>query len=175
MDALEAIHPGELARIVEAEVRFYRDPTRQAKGENAGLAREIRRKFTPTAAKSWPSMNPNRGDGPASAAMQAEIEVDQLALAAIAEDATARSQAHVTAINSRVSNFYEGARDLWHRIGAALAPRLPRADSFAWAESEPPDAEEEALFDSSRGYVEQIGFYGKERSGRPTGRKGAQS
>ena len=42
LDALEAIHPGELARIVEAEVAFYRRPTRQAKGDNLALAWEIR-------------------------------------------------------------------------------------------------------------------------------------
>jgi hypothetical protein len=172
LDALEAIHPGELARIVEVEVAFYRRPTRRANMDNLILARDIRAQIqtarAEVIAEHESEIEATRG---AFDQMLVEIEADQSALAAIAEDATARSQTHVDSINSRVSAFYEGARDLWRRIGAALGPRLPRADSFAWAEPEPPDADVEALFDSSRGYVEQIGFY-KTRSGRPTGGRG---
>jgi hypothetical protein len=172
LDALEALVSGELARIVEAEVAFYRRPTRRANMDNLVLAMEIRAQIQ--AARAEVIAEHESEIGATRAAfdqMLVEIAVDQEALAAIAEDATARSQAHVTAINSRVSNFYEGARDLWRRIGAALAPRLPDAEDFAWVEPEPPDAEEEPLFDSSRGYVEQIGFY-KQRTGRPMGRRG---
>jgi hypothetical protein len=176
LDALEAIHPGELARIVEAEVAFYRRPTRQAKSHNFALSREIRAQIQVARGEVLAEHESEiAAMREAFAALQAEIQVDQLALAAIAEDATARSQAHVDAINERVAGFYEGARDLWRRIGAALVRRLPRADSFAWVEPEPPDAEKESLFDSARDYLDQIEIY-KAHSGRPTtGRRGTSN
>ena len=100
-----------------------------------------------------------------------EIEDDQMVLAAIAEDVAARSQAHVERINARAAAFYERADGLWRRIGLALARRLPHAEDFAWVEPEPPDAEEESLFDSARDYLDQIEIY-KARTGRPKGRRG---
>jgi hypothetical protein len=172
LDALEAIRPGTLARIVEERVRFYRNPTRQAQRDNGAIqiaaATEIRAMRAEVLAEHESEIAAMREN---FAAMQAEIEVDQQALAVIAEDATARSQAHVAAINERVASFYGRAAGLWRRIGAALTRRLPAADAFAWVEPEPPDAETEELFDSRRDYLDQIEIY-KERTGRPTGRRG---
>jgi hypothetical protein len=42
LDALEAIHPGELARIVEDAVEVYREPTRNVRQEINETAREYR-------------------------------------------------------------------------------------------------------------------------------------
>jgi hypothetical protein len=171
LDALEAIRPGELRRIVEAAINFYRAPTRQAQRENNLIqieaAAQIRAARAEVLAEHESEIAAMRE---AFEAMQAEIEVDQEALTAIAADLAARGQAHVDAINQRVAGFYERAGALWRRIGAALSRRLPAAEDFAWVEPEPPDAETEELFDSTRGYLDQIEIY-KERGGRPTGRR----
>jgi hypothetical protein len=172
LDALEALHPGELARIVEARVRFYRNPTRQAQRANSAIqidaAAQIRAMRGEVLAEHESEIAAMRE---AFDAMQAEIAIDQNALAVIAEEAVARSQAHVAAINSRVAGFYEQITGLWRQIGVALVRRLPLAADFAWVEPEPPDAETEELFDSSRSYLDQIQIY-KARGGRPTGRRG---
>jgi hypothetical protein len=171
LDALEALHPGELARIVEAAIDFYREPTREARRENNAVARdawgETRYARAAVLAEHESEIEALRE---AFDEMQAEIAVDQDALTAISEDMAARSQAHVDAINGRVAAFYEQASDLWARIGAEISRRLPAADAFAWVEPEPPDAETEALFDSRRTYLDQMAVY-KERTGRPTGRR----
>jgi hypothetical protein len=103
--------------------------------------------------------------------MLAEIEEDQGELAAIAADVATRSQALVERINVRAANFYRRTGDLWAQIGEVLASRLPTAEDFAWVEPEAPDADEEALFDSARGYLNQMEIY-KAHSGKPTGRRG---
>lgn len=172
LDALEALHPGELARIVESAVDFYRDPTRQAGQENAAVAVEAWRE-TVDARAAVLAEHESEIEALRQAFEQTlgEIEDDQMVLAAIAEDVAARSQAHVERINARAAAFYERADGLWRRIGLALARRLPHAEDFAWVEPEPPDAEEESLFDSARDYLDQIEIY-KARTGRPKGRRG---
>ena len=92
LDALEAIRPGELRRIVEAAIDFYRDPTRQAWRENNAIqveaAAQIRAVRAEVLAQHESEIAAMRE---AFEAMQGEIEVDQEALAAIAEGAAARS------------------------------------------------------------------------------------
>ncbi len=167
LDALEALHPGEFAAIVEAEVDFYRDPTREARRENNALAGEAGRQLRAERADVYAAHDSEITEmREAFEAMQAEIAADQRALAAIAEDAAHRSRAHVDAINARVAAFYQRAADLWARIGRELEDSVPDADDFAWVEPEAPD-EEESLFDSARDYVEQIDFY-KAHTGQPT-------
>jgi hypothetical protein len=168
LDALEALHQGELARIVAAEIAFYRDPTREATRENST-----------TAGEAWDQIRDARDDvyaehdseiadmREAFAAMQAEIAADQQALAAIAEEAAERSRPHVEAINVRIAAFYERATNLWGRIREELEDSVPDADDFAWVEPEAPDEDEESLFDSQRDYVEQIDAY-KAHQGKPT-------
>jgi hypothetical protein len=172
LDALEALHPGELARIVAGEIDFYRDPTRTATRENSATARE-----------AWDAVGLARAEvldqfeSEIAAlradfeTMQAEIAADQQALTAIAEDAAALSRPHVEAINARTVAFYERAGDLMARIGAELEDSVPDADDFAWVAPEAPDDDEESLFDSQRGYVDQIDRY-KQHLGKPTRRRG---
>src|SRR4029077_218640 len=86
LDALEALHPGELARIVEARVRFYRDPTRQAGRANTAVAvaawHETIGASDAVLAEHETEIEAMRD---AFEQMQTAIDVDQEALAAIAE------------------------------------------------------------------------------------------
>src|SRR5262249_25614341 len=41
LDALEALHPGELSRIIERRIALYRAPTRAARAEIAAVEQEL--------------------------------------------------------------------------------------------------------------------------------------
>jgi hypothetical protein len=118
LDAIEALHPGELARIISARLNAYREPTRQAQQENSDIAieacRGIRAERDAVLAEFDSEIEALRS---AFEDMQAEIEAGQQALAAIAAEAAARSQTPVDAINARVAAFHERAAALWARIG----------------------------------------------------------
>ena len=168
LDALEALHPGELARIVEAAIDRYREPTQQAARENNAVSHdvwvEVIEARDAVLAEFEAEIAAMRGGFEAA---QAQIEVDQQALAAIAEQAVERSRAHVEAINARVAAFYERANDLWARITAEMRDRIPTADEFEWASPTVADEGDEPLFDSKRGYLDQIERY-KRHLGQPT-------
>jgi hypothetical protein len=102
--------------------------------------------------------------------MQSAIETRKEALAAIADEATRRSLDHVEAINAEVDAFHERAAALTRRIAAALEERIPAPDAIAWASPAAPDGDDDPLFDSARGYVDQIDRY-KAHAGKPTARR----
>jgi hypothetical protein len=172
LDALEALHPGELARIVGAAVDLYREPTREAKRENRAIAAqaradldEVREEVLEEFAEEIADLRHHFG------AMQARIESRQAALASIAEDARARREEHVEAINAEAEAFHERAEELWSRIGEALEERVPDVGEIEWASPAEPDEIDDPLFDSARGYLEQIDRY-KAHQGEPTPGRG---
>jgi hypothetical protein len=170
LDALEALHPGELARIVETAIDRYRAPIRQAARENTAIATEAWRQILSARDEVLVEFDSKiTAMREAFAAMRAAIEVDQQALTVIAEEAAERSRAHVDAINGRVADFYEHAAALWVRIGAAIDERIPDATNFDWVEPAPAD-EPDAMFDSARDYLAQIDRY-KQHLGQPTTRR----
>jgi hypothetical protein len=160
LDALEALHPGELARIVRAAVNVYREPARRAARTNAAIANEANRVYqdhTNAACVEFADEISDLRD--AFAATTAENEADQEALANIAREATERSQVHVDAMNERMAALHDRAEALWGRIGSEIEQRLTAThEDFDWVEPSAAD-EGEALFDSSRAYLEQIDAY----------------
>jgi hypothetical protein len=169
LDALEAVCPGELRRIVAAAVDRYRAPTRAAARENSAIAEEARLQIRAAVDEVLAEfVDEIRATREAFEAMRTEIEIDQQALAAIAAEATERSRAHVDAINVRVAAFHERAAGLWRRIGAELESHLPDADEFDWSTPEPADKDDDPLFDSQRDYFEQIDRY-REHQGKDDG------
>jgi hypothetical protein len=53
----------------------------------------------------------------------------------------------------------------WQSIAENLESALPDADAVEWPEPEPP-AEDDALFDSQRNYLEQMEHYKHRQNGR---------
>jgi hypothetical protein len=159
LDALEALHPGELGRIVEEAIDRYRGPTRRAERDNHAVAADawnrVREARDAVLAEFDSEIAAMRAD---FEAIQGEIEVDQQALAVISEQAAERSRTHVDAINARLVTFYERANYLWARIGAEIRNRVPSADDFDWTSPAAVD-EGNPLFDSKRSYLEQIDAY----------------
>jgi hypothetical protein len=159
LDALEALHPGALGRIVRDAILLYRNPTRTARREIAELETQVLREIDGI-----------RQD--VLAAYAAEItevhESFDLAQAAIAQHqhaivgviAAARGEiaAHQGAIDALLDVCCEQASPVWDRIASDIEDRLPDIDAIEWPEPEPPD-EPEPLFDSSRDYLDQVAAY----------------
>jgi hypothetical protein len=172
LDALEALHPGELSRIVAGEIMRWRRQAALTRDQNrriaARVSAELGAQREAVLEEQAAEIADLRG---AYAAMQSAIETRQEALAAIADEATRRSLDHVEAINAEVDAFHERAAALTRRIAAALEARIPAPDTIAWASPAAPDGDDDPLFDSARGYVDQIDRY-KAHAGKPTARRG---
>jgi len=170
LDALEALHPGELARIVEAAIERYREPTREATRANAAAELAARTAVVEARdavlAEFGSEMAALREDFEAA---RAAVGAEQEALAEIAEQAAEQSRAHVAEIDARMGAFYDRANRVWMRMEARMRDRLPSAEDFEWAAAQPAD-DGEPLFDSTRGYLEQVDHYNA-HFGRPTARR----
>lgn len=62
------------------------------------------------------------------------------------------------------------AQPVWHAIKEGLNAGAPDIGDFDWPLPEHGDEDDDPLFDSTRGYVEQIDRY-KDHQGKPTGRR----
>jgi hypothetical protein len=168
LDALEALHPGELAQIVEEAIDRYRDPTRHARQENEAIAAQANadcRRMRQDVLGEFDTEIAELRE--AFEAMRSAIEPHQDALVEISDAAFERSREHVEAINGEVDAFYERAADLGARIREAIAERAPDADEFDWAVPDDADESDDPLFDSTRSYLDQIDRY-KQHLGQPT-------
>ena len=150
----------------------YRQPTAEARDENRSIAAQTRAGLEEIRYGVLAEFDEEISDlRHAFDAMRARIEPRQVVLTEIAEDATSRSHEHVEAINAEVEAFYGRAEELWARLGEALEESVPDADEIDWASPAEPDEDADPLFDSARGYLEQIDRF-KFHLGKPTGRRG---
>jgi hypothetical protein len=171
LDALEALYPGELRRLVVAAIRRYREPTEQARRENLAIAAEVSAQAEDERQAVLAEFDEQLADlRRAHEAMRQSIRPHQDALAAIAAEAARRSREHLEAINAEVDAFHDRAEELWNAIAEALTERVPAAEEIAWASPVDADEDMDPLFDSARGYIEQNDRY-KEHLGKPTARR----
>jgi hypothetical protein len=171
LDALEAIHPGELARIVKERVEVYRAPTRATRREIADVANELERHAIEVR-QAVLGQHADEIEHIRSEfnRMQETIRPHQDALAALVADYEARMAEHIEAINSEVEQFYDLAEPVIADIATDLEAEKPDPDDLEWLAGYAADESDEQLFQSERGYVEQIGFY-KNHKGKPTSRR----
>ena len=171
LDALEALHPGVLRRIVEDAIEVYRAPTRVARQEITAAAVEFGR----VASRIRRDVLDQYADDIARLeadfeAMTSAIQSEQSALAELADEYESRCSEHVEAINQQVAAFYEQARPVWQAVADHLDERKPDPDEFGWPEVEAAAETDDPLFNSSRDYVTQIDRY-KLHQGKPTCRR----
>ena len=171
LDALEAIHPGELARIVKARVEVYRAPTRETRSEIADLTNELEHHAS--------QVREDVLDQRASEITHLQSEFDRMqetirphqdALAEMAAQYEARMAEHIEAINAAVGQFYDQAEPVIADIATDLEDSKPDPDDLEWPAGYVADEPDEQLFQSERGYVEQMAFY-KAHQGKPTSRR----
>lgn len=133
LDALEALHPGALRRILEAELRRYYDMT---------LERRVQ------AARD--SLRADLEDTRQVIIAPHRAQLDRLTAdyAAIRQEFTTR----VDAIQREITQ-------LWRTISDSMEEEAPDMDDYPIPEAEAARERGGALFDSERDYVEQIEAY----------------
>jgi hypothetical protein len=149
LDALEALHPGELARIVNRAIDRYRDETIQRRINEAAVP--VRRQ-----------MNKVREE-----VLEQHAE-DIAAFELARESAQDAVRQHLEAISEILDQLKERAEPLWQSIANDLEAAAPNLDSIEWPEPEPADEFEDPLYDSRRDYLTQIDRY-REHQGKPNG------
>jgi hypothetical protein len=133
LDALQALHPGELARIVKDEVCRYIDPT---------LASRV---------------------GAAAYDYQQEInavEAEVLANYDI-EDWQNRYDAAFDAFETVVADINSETEELWPQIASELSANIPQYDPDDLPKPKPATPPDEPLFDSHRSYLDQQDHYNR--------------
>jgi hypothetical protein len=168
---MEAIHPGELARIVKARIDTYRAPTRATRREIAAVTEELKRH----ASEVRQTVLDQHGDEVAHLRaefdrMQEAIRPHQEAMAPLVAEYEAQMAEHIEAINAEVAQFYDQAEPVIYDIARDLEEEKPDPDDLEWPADYDAHESDEQLFQSERGYVEQMDFY-KAHQGKPTSRR----
>ncbi len=131
LDALEALHPGELARIVEYEVCRYIDTdlSFRVREANRRYQREVQR-----------------------------VEEEVLETYDIA-DIKRRYYELKASFRAGAEELEEETRELWPQIAQDLHVNIPAFDPEEMPEPRPATPPDEPLFDSSRSYLDQMDAY----------------
>jgi len=131
LDALEALHPGELGKIVDAEVSRYLDPTLTNRTWAAayGFKRQVQ---------------------------QAEKQVHERF---DISDIERRFGALIDDFKENVEALEAETEELWPKIAAELEAVKPEFNPSEMPEPRPATPPEAPLFDSQRDYIDQIDHY----------------
>jgi hypothetical protein len=143
LDALQALHPGKLQELVQAWIDTYRESDLQDR------IREV------------------------ESAIEDEIypindEVHEAHEDDIATLEAAKEECN-EAIQDAIDKFKEIAEPILEKIEDDLIEEAPAVDDFDWPEPAEDLGDDDALFDSTRDYVEQTDRF-KEHQGKPTER-----
>jgi hypothetical protein len=136
LDALEALHPGEMGRILDAEIDNFLDPTL---GQRVAAARRE---------QSGPIVK-----------IEAEIE-DKYAVEIEA------LESELSSIDDQLQEVADRAQELWDKMGKELEEQCPDLSEVEIPRSEAPGGTERfVLFDSKRDYLTQMDAYNAWRTG----------
>jgi hypothetical protein len=143
LDALEALHPGELARIVRKAAEPYRDESLEARISEAGSEAED------AAAEAWEEVTePHR---------QEVEEIEQEA-----RQVYDRYRTQLEQLDDQLGAELEPLRERLEAVRHAIQAEVDQFDfdlpARPEAEIDPPD-ERDWLFDSGREYMEQLAAY----------------
>ena len=171
LDALEAIRPGALARLIEERIDVYRAPTRATREEIEVVTEELERHADQVREQVL------RQHAPEITLLQAQFErmqqtigPHQEALRGLAEEYEIRMAEHVEAINAEIEQFYDQAEPVFSDITSDLEDKKPDPDDLEWPAGYLADEFDDQLFQSERSYLDQIARY-KEHQGKPTARR----
>jgi hypothetical protein len=129
LDALEALHPGELERILTAEIERYYDD-------------ELNDAIEATADELQGDLD----------TINARVHREHAETIAALEAARDR-------VNAAIETFKEEAQPLLDEIERALEAEAPHVNEIAWPEPAEGDEDDDPLFDSTRDYITQIDRY----------------
>jgi hypothetical protein len=152
LDALEALHPGELRRIINRAIDRWRDDLlpdrigRVARRVRGGLD-EIRDGIIEQHSESID-------------ALQSEWE-----------SAQEQVQEHQDAIARILDDLRESAEPIVQAIAGDLEAALPDLDEIEWPEPKPAKEVDDPLYDSTRDYLTQVERF-RRHQGKPNGSGG---
>jgi hypothetical protein len=129
LDALEALHPGELERILTQEIERYYDD------DLVGRIEEV------------------------AADVQAELDDINTKVRERYAKELRELQAERKKALAAIKAFEEKAKPLFGRIEQDLAAAAPDVDAYDWPEPDKGDEDDDPLFDSTREYLDQIDRY----------------
>jgi hypothetical protein len=159
LDALEALRPGELRKIVTKEIKRYIDPDLDANIRAAH--REVQDELDEI----------NEATQAEHEAETERLEREHDALAEEVQEFVERIRQRFEAkFRARFDDLTERTETLIHGLTVSLEDKAPDPDTIDWPEPEPADEDEDPLFDSTRDYVEQIDRF-KEYQDKPTTRQ----
>jgi hypothetical protein len=153
LDALEALYPGELGRLVREAIEPYIDRELPRRLGRARLDADQRIKT------AWEAAT--EGERAELAAIRAEARTVAATYREELEQIAARLDEDMAPLRDRLSVTWQALRVKLRSLAVPL-PDRPESDL------EPPDSEDDWLFDAARPYDEQLSYY-KERRPGPTG------
>jgi hypothetical protein len=140
LDAIQAIHPGELRRIIETEILRYYD---------TGLRANIREVCNEARAQITAANEEVHGP-----------HAEQLAELMTERDAINEEIAQFLAqLRTRCDGLQQRARPLFHQMEQELIDQAPDADDFDWPEPDEGDEDDDPMYHSHRDYLTQINAY----------------
>ena len=151
LDALEALHPGELRRILKKEILRYYDKNLVA------AINDVADQVTADLTELEERVHAEFADR--IAAIEAEHEEITTEITALQE-----REAELKAA------FAAKARPVLDEIAEALIFAAPAAEDYAWPAPRKANEDEDPLFNSMRSYLDQVDRY-KSHQGRPTRRR----
>jgi hypothetical protein len=171
LDAMEALHPGELRRILAEEIERFHNPDFEAEWDAAcedaqSAIDDVEDEVLERCAEETAALEQRCADLKAladeqAADMRRQVDERLADLRRLADErfgALARQGEQVAAdVNAHIAEIEQD-----------LVDAAPDADEFNWPE--PPDGWEDPLLDTTRGYVEQVDRY-KEHQGKRVIRK----
>ena len=140
LDALEALHPGLLRQIVLNEVSRYWNEDHDA--EVARTCAGIEQQFRETTTEARDAYR----------------------------DEIAALRADWQQIRAAIEAWTDRAKPIWQAITDRLEQNRPQLNDIKWCLEFIADEHPDPLYDSTRGYLEQVDRY-KRHQGKPTARK----
>ena len=147
LDALEALHRGELRGILVWEIGRYHDDalddevaavTAQVRGDLADIEQTVRARHADDIAK---------------------LDAERAKITAEMEEMAKR-------VAKMERSLERKARPILRKIEKDLEAEAPDVDDYDWPEPQDGNEDDDPLFDSTRSYVEQIDRY-KQHQGKP--------
>jgi hypothetical protein len=166
LDALEALHPGALARIVEEAIGRYREPARSLRRRIARKAGAVRREIE-EATESVLARHAGAIDNVRTAwtATESEIAEHQQAIADAVAECRETIAVHEHAIETGLDRWRQDAEPVWREIARDLEAAAPDPSEIDWPRLKDAVEDDEPLYDSKRRYVQQMRHY-KVRQGK---------
>ena len=155
LDALEALRPGELRRILVGEIERYHD------GDLKDRVEEVAEGFRQ-------ELHDLREE--IIAPHREELEELRAEHRRLAEECNAELRPIFERYEDRFEDIAQRFNSIHGTITTAMQEQAPDVDEIEWPEPEEGDEDDDPLFDSTRGYVEQIDRY-KQHQGKPTERR----